>query len=284
MTIAVAIFAHNEEKRIKAALASLPLHRADCIFHVLVNGSTDSTADIAREFANKHVTVIAHILETGGKARTWNHYIHAVITGAESHYIFMDGDAELTPSAIAALITTLDAFPNANAASGMPMNGRKFAQYQRRLRRDRGIFGDLYALSSNFVRRIKTAGLCLPADLIGDDGLIGAWARCDLRTEKHEDKMRIIPCEAAGFYCEPFSKNIAKSWRMQYKRMVNYSVRHFQNRIISAVMRRDGPTGLPVRMADLYPTWLGQFRARSQPSLWWFDKKALRRMRRSVHS
>ncbi len=42
MTVAVAIFAHQEEKRIATCLGSLPLDRADTLFHVLVNGTTDA--------------------------------------------------------------------------------------------------------------------------------------------------------------------------------------------------------------------------------------------------
>ena len=51
MRIAVGIFAHQEERRIDACLASLPLDRADIIYHVLVNGSTDATAARARAAA-----------------------------------------------------------------------------------------------------------------------------------------------------------------------------------------------------------------------------------------
>ncbi len=277
--ISVAIFAHQEERRIAACLHSLPLHRADIRFHVLVNGSQDGTADIAREISATHPSVIVHDLAEGGKSRTWNHYIHQIISGDESHYIFMDGDATLTPGAIDALCATLDAHPRANAASGMPMNGRNYRDYQKLLRRDRGLFGDLYALSNDFVRRICNRALGLPIDLIGDDGLIATWARCDLLTESHFDTSRIIPCEGAGFYCEPFALRSAAAWRTQYKRMINYSMRHFQNRIIIAIMRDAGPRGLPKSLSSLYPTWLGQMRARSSPVQWWFDHRALRKMR-----
>jgi glycosyltransferase involved in cell wall biosynthesis len=281
--ISVGIFAHNEAHRIAASLHSLPLHREDIRFHLLVNGSSDSTAEIARSIAANHPSLIVHDLPQGGKSRTWNHYIHHLIRSDESHFVFMDGDATLTPNAIDALCASLDSFPMANAASGMPMNGRQHRKYQETLRRDRGLFGDLYALSAGFVQRIRDQGLHLPNDLIGDDGLIGAWARCDLRNEKDEDRMRIVPCEAAGFYCQPFSMQSPAAWRLQYKRMINYSVRHFQNRMISAIMRDNGPyggaAGLPEKMADLYPAWLGQMRARSHPKFWWFDHRALRRMR-----
>src|SRR3546814_11832427 len=40
--------------------------------------------------------------------------------------------------------------------------------------------------------------------------------------------------------------------RMQYRRMINYSVRFYQNRIISEIMGREGVGGLPARMDALY--------------------------------
>src|SRR3546814_1097249 len=48
------------------------------------------------------------------------------------------------------------------------------------LREERGLFGDLYALSGRFVAAIRMKGLRLPEDLIGDDGLVAAWAHTDL--------------------------------------------------------------------------------------------------------
>jgi GT2 family glycosyltransferase len=129
--ISVAIFAHNEARRIAASLSSLPLDRSDVRFHVLVNGSSDATASIARAIAEQHRAIIVHDLKQGGKSRTWNHYVHSIVCGDESHYIFMDGDAEITPGAIDALCAALDANPLAHSASGMPMNGKRHLHYRK---------------------------------------------------------------------------------------------------------------------------------------------------------
>ena len=286
--ISVAIFAHQEERRIALCLNSLPLDRDDIRFHVLVNGSRDRTVELARAIANDHTSVIVHDISKGGKSRTWNSYVHNIIDGGESHYIFMDGDATLTPGAIDALCSTLDANPAAHATSGMPMNGRQHAAYQKSLRHERGLFGDLYALSAAFVMRIRSENIRLPLDLIGDDGLIAALAKCDLHDESKYDTSQIIPCNHAGFYCEPIAAYNPTTWRIQYWRMINYSTRHFQNRIISAILRDTGPAGgskgLPVHMSDLYPRWVPQFRPRSRPVMWWFDRIALRRMRQTIGS
>lgn len=277
MTVAIGIFAHQEERRIRTCLASLPLDRADMLFHVLVNGSTDATAERARGMARNHPQLIVHERAAGGKSRTWNHFIHDVLTGEESAVICMDGDAEIMAGSFDALIEAL-ARPEVNAAAGMPVNGRSVERYRRELHVDGGLFGDLYALSGDFARRIRAQGLRLPDDLIGDDGLVGAWAHTDLGRDADWALSRIAPCDEAGFRCEPVSLASPATWRMQYRRMMNYSVRYFQNRIISDIMANKGPEGLPSRLSVLYPQWLERFAPRSG-LVGWFDRKALERMR-----
>lgn len=278
MTVAVGIFAHQEERRIALCLGSLPLDRADTVFHVLVNGSRDATAVRAREAAGGRANVVVHDIAAGGKARTWNHFVHGLLSGDEEAVIFMDGDAEITSGSVDALAAALAADPGAHAAAGMPVNGRSVERYRQSLRDERGLFGDLYALSGRFVGAIRARGLRLPEDLIGDDGLVAAWAHTGLGRDADWERERVLACEDAGFACEPVSLLRPATLRMQYRRMTNYSVRHFQNRIISDIMGREGVAGLPVRMDALYAQWLPRFSPRSLPA-GWFDRKALAKMR-----
>lgn len=281
MTVAVAIFAHQEEKRIGRCLSSLPLDRADMIFHVLVNGTTDATVARARDVGGDRGNVIVHDIKAGGKARTWNHIVHGLLRGDEDAVIFMDGDAEIVAGSIDALVAQLAAHPDANATAGMPMNGRMAATYQQGLKDEGGLFGDLYALSGRFVAAIRAKGLRLPDDLIGDDGLVAAWAHTDLGSDAHWVHDRVLACDDAGFLCEQVSIARPSSWVMQYKRLINYSVRYFQNRIVSDIMTREGPDGLPARLASLYGDWLPRFRPRAGLT-GWFDRKALARMRSAL--
>ena len=278
MTVAVAIFAHQEEKRIATCLGSLSLDRADTLFHVLVNGTTDATVVRAREAAGGRSNVIVHDIAAGGKSRTWNHLIHDLLNGSEQAVVFLDGDAEIQSGSIDALVADLAAHPHANAAAGMPVNGRMAQTYRRNLRAEGGLFGDLYALSGRFVGAIRTRGLRLPDDLIGDDGLVAAWAHTDLQKDSGWDVTRVIACDGAGFACEQVSLTRPSTWTMQYKRLINYSVRFYQNRIVSDIMTRQGPDGLPPRLSSLYSDWLPRFRPRGGISAW-FDRKALARMR-----
>ena len=174
MVVAVAIFAHQEERRIAGCLGSLPLDRPDTIFHVLVNGTTDRTVARARAAAAGRPHVIVHDIAAGGKSRTWNHFVHHLLTGTEDTIIFLDGDAQIAPGSIDALVADLAAHPQANAAAGMPVNGREVETYRRNLRIERGIFGDLYALSGRFVAAIRAR---YPELIISIDTWRGAVAR-----------------------------------------------------------------------------------------------------------
>lgn len=278
MTIAAGIFAHQEERRIGLCLASLPLDRADIVFHILVNGSKDATAARAREAAGGRANVVVHDIAAGGKSRTWNHFVHDLLTGEEEAVIFMDGDAEIVAGSIDALVADLAARPDANAAAGMPVNGRSAEAYRQSLRDERGLFGDLYALPGRFVAAIRARGLRLPDDLIGDDGLVAAWAHTGLGCDADWERDRVLACEGAGFRCEAVNMLRPSTLWMQYRRMTNYSVRFFQNRIISGIMASEGVSGLPVRMDALYGEWLPRFAPRPLPA-GWFDRKALKKMR-----
>ena len=281
MSVAVAIFAHQEERRIALCLASIPLDRPDTIFHVLVNGTTDATVDRARAVAGGRPHIIVHDIKQGGKSRTWNHLVHHLLTGDEDAVIFMDGDAEITTGSFDALLAGLAAHPQANAIAGMPMNGRMAQVYREGLRAEGGLFGDLYALSGRFVAAIRARRLRLPDDLIGDDGLVAAWAHTELMDDSHWVYDRVLACEGAGFVAEQVSLARPSSWTMQYKRLINYSVRFYQNRIVSDIMTREGPDGLPARLATLYGQWLPRWRPRPGVT-GWFDRRALAKMRKAA--
>jgi glycosyltransferase involved in cell wall biosynthesis len=278
--ITIAVLAHNEERRIGACLASL-VAVPDAAVHVLVNGSSDRTAEIARAGAAGRPNVAVHEYEEGGKARSWNRFLFDELAAFSPVHVFVDGDAEVAPGSIEALAAALAANPSANAASGLPLNGRNAARYRRQLVEEHGLFGDLYALRGDFLARMKARGIRLPVDLVGDDSLVGALAKTDLEPESAWDDRRIVPCPDAGFFCEPGALRPA-SLRRQYRRMVSYSVRHFQNRIVSQLMREEGPEALPERLAELYPEWLPRFAPR--PLHWWFDRLALARIRRAARA
>ena len=280
--IVVTVLAHQEERRIALCLESLPLADPQVAVHLVVNGSDDKTAEIGRGVARLFPRLTVHELDQGGKSRSWNAFNFDMLPGFGRTHVFVDGDAVVAPGSIAALDAALTGNPHANAASGFPLNGRGAARYAESIAREHGLFGDLYALRGTFLARMKKRAIRLPSDLIGDDGLIGAMAKTDLESEDHWDDERVLPVREAGFYCEPVSLWEPGTMRMQYQRMVNYSVRHLQNRLISRIMRGEGPAGLPERMAALYAANREMLKPRSRLPEAWFDRRAIARMMRAV--
>lgn len=280
--ICIGILAHNEESRIAKCMNSLPLGGPNIAIYVIVNGATDRTATIARNIAAQHHNIAVHNLPEGGKSRSWNRFIFDLLPRPYRYHIFVDGDAEIQPGSVDAMVDRLKAADKPNAVSGMPVNGRKAALYQQGMRAEHGMFGDLYGLSGAFLERMKAAGIRLPLDLVGDDGLICAMAKTDLGNEDDWQDRRVAVCEGAGFLCEPVNWLYPASWRLQYRRMINYSVRHFQNAILANIMRGAGPAALPVTLASLYAAELPRCQPRMSLPEFWFDRIALKRMAKTA--
>lgn len=272
-SICVIVLAHNEEERIAACLDSLPRGMADGEIHVVVNGSRDRTAEIASGFAG----VTVHDWQQGGKARSWNRIMLDTPGIDAGAYVFVDGDARILPGSIEALARAVSQ-PGINAAAGLPANGRRAPQYRRSIIAQHGMFGDLYALSGEFVERMRNARIRLPEDVIGDDSLIGAMAKTDLACETNWRDDRVATCQDAQFLCDPVRLSVP-SLQLQARRMKNYSLRHFQNAMIRTIMRSTGPVGLPDRLDSLYSAYLPRFTPRRDPRYWLFDYQALAQMR-----
>jgi glycosyltransferase involved in cell wall biosynthesis len=203
--ITIAILAYQEEKRIVRCLESLPLGQAAVHVHVVVNGSNDNTADKARDVASRFATVSVHDFAQAGKSRSWNRFVFDTLTAFSPVHIFVDGDSYFAPGSVQALVGALTRDTNANAAAGMPLNGRSVDKYRYEMKRVRGMFGDLYALRGTFLASMKAQYIRLPEDLVGDDSLLGSLAKTNLGHLDQWDDKRIIVCEDAGFYCDGFS-------------------------------------------------------------------------------
>lgn len=280
--VCVAVLIHNEERRLAACLDSLPLGDPYFAVHAVINGSTDGSLAIAQGYATRYSNLTVHQYQQGGKSRSWNRFLFVDLPTFHNTHIFVDGDAVIVPGSLQALEAMLAHNPRCNAVAALPGNGRQAEYYRTQMQKSHGIFGDLYALRGDFLTRMKAHSIRLPDDLIGDDGLIGALAKTDLDNENHWDETRLLPVLDAAFLCEPVSLVSPHTWRMQYKRMINYSVRHFQNRIISDIMRGAGPKALPRDLAALYPAYLSSFSPRKGLAARWFDRIALQRMARQA--
>src|SRR3546814_4688743 len=132
----------------------------------------------------------------------------------------MDGEAGIKTGSMDAWAATGAMQPQANAASGRPRSGRNHLAYQAELRKERGLFGGLYAVRGDFLRRMHERNIRLPEDLIGDDGLIGALAATDLRgdayrSEEHTSELQSLMRISYAVFCLKKKKNNSHNKRQE---------------------------------------------------------------------
>jgi glycosyltransferase involved in cell wall biosynthesis len=278
----ICIFAHNEEREIEECLDCLVSETAgmNAEVHIIVNGSTDRMAEIARHYASDKPIFHVHDLAEGDKANAWNYFVYEA-SGEAEVYVFHDGDCQMRPGAVEALSADLRNRGDANVASGFPATGRSKERWCRDLAQNHDLPGNLYALSGDFIQRLKKSNLRFPYGLFGEDGFIGVVAQWDLDPTIEGVKERVVPCPDAEFTFNPMSLFSWWSWRLFYKRLIRYSIRRYQILMMKEPLKTEGIASLKPHVRDLYRERLHlcelKWRGLVLTNIDWI---ALRRMRR----
>ncbi len=249
----VAVFAHNEARNIVGCLDSLQAASAHPIAcHVLANACRDRTEELVRDYAARHANVHLVSIELGDKANAWNVFVHEVAPRDAAHYFFIDGDVRATPGSLDALAQALARQPQANGASALPCSGRGVAAFRRDMLKDNGVAGNLYGLRGDFVERIRHQAIRMPVGTIGEDALMGAMLKWDLRGDTRWDDGKVVVAEAAGFEFDSVSPWLPREWKKYFRRRVRYSVRGYQNKMLGRAIQPAGFEALPQHVRGLY--------------------------------
>ena len=264
--ISVAVMAHNEEESILRALGSVLAQAGfgpeDRIV-VLENGSTDRTVERVEAFARDEPRVALRRIDRPDKANAWNAYVRAETeTGsgagpaadrADALHVFMDGDVEMRPGALAALVQAAAENPDALAVSAVPHGGRTAPAWRARLLANHGLAGNLYALPDSTLRRIRAEEWLLPYGLIGDDTFLLWILKRRLDPLGAPDMGAIVPSAAAGFAYESIPRDtLAGLWSL-YRRQRTYALRDLQLKLLIDHLRAAPGRRPPERIRDLYP-------------------------------
>ena len=281
----VCIFAHNEEKRIADCIAALPVDNPAIKFFVIENGSSDQTSEVARRAFGTRENCHVLCAPSGGKARAWNYFVHERAPRQAGCYVFTDGDCRIAPGSIEALASALAGTGEAssahpNAACAAPRTGRSADRYRIETARRRAVFGGLYALSGDFVRRLIAENRRMPEDLIGDDGLVESWAKTNLGVDRDWNDNRIAYVPDAGFFTEARSAWSPSALSEQFGRMIRYSERRLQNLVVTDHYAGDTADDLPPRLAPLVRARASWSQIRLHPVYFLPDVVALVRTRR----
>jgi glycosyltransferase involved in cell wall biosynthesis len=252
----VAVFAHNEARNIIACLDSLQAaarHPIEC--YVLANACSDRTEDLVRDYAARHPNVHLVSITLGDKSNAWNVFVHETAPSEASHYFFIDGDVRATANALDIMARVLEQHPQANGVSALPQSGRGVAAFQRDMLKDNGVAGNLYGLRGTFVERIRAQAIHMPIGTIGEDALMGAMLKWDLRGDTRWDNSKVVVAQEAGFEFDSVSPWLPREWKKYFRRRVRYSVRGYQNKMLGRAIQPGGFEALPRQVRDLYPQY-----------------------------
>lgn len=279
----VAIFAHNEAENIIACLNSVKREiRSGDECYVLNNGSCDNTEELVSDFSKENEWCNLVSIEIGDKANAWNVFCHQLRVQA-ALFIFLDGDCVVVKNSFDALELCMSNNPSVNAVAGLP------AEYCSQKNREEmlvsgGLAGNLYALSQEFVARIRKEGIFLPIGLIGDDSLVGSLAYWNLNPRNDWDKSKIVNCEDANFAYRRLSLLSFSDVKMYWKRKIRYSLRRYQNIIIGFRLKVGGVSAMPKNIEEIYHDYPSVLRLKWRGVDTWFDFLALRRVAREIES
>jgi glycosyltransferase involved in cell wall biosynthesis len=253
-TWSIAVFAHNEAERIRACLDGLLVQDTvvPARIVVLVNGSTDSTADIVDEYASRHPSVQRVTLAVGDKAAAWNHYVHDLAVDAE-HHVFVDGDVRPLRDALPAIGKAFARHPAANAVGAVPACGRNRVGWSQRMVAHGRLAGGLYALRGEMVDELRQHATRLPLGLIGDDLFVSCLAKAmpDPRG-MYQPSPRLVIAPDARFAFDSLSLARPGDWLTYLRRLVRYRVRDHQLSLLLNRLAHEPHRGIPLDMATLY--------------------------------
>jgi glycosyltransferase involved in cell wall biosynthesis len=250
---AVAVFAHNEERRIGRCLESLTWAARDpstIQIKILINGSTDRTEQIVRAWAATHSNVEPIVIELGDKANAWNTYVYGGIAFDRNHY-FLDGDCWLPPFALDVLEEEF-AKTSALCIAPLPFN---VSDSLRAFLTERSLpCGTLYGLSGEFLRRVVAEGIHMPVGFIGDDNLVASLVKSNLNDRFEDfDHQRVHVVDRVG----PVTHRppLAEAIRLQRRRLRRYALRSVQRELLNIHVRKYGLRKLPATAKELYRLW-----------------------------
>ena len=279
----VVIFGMNEAPTIAGCLASVEENAAGRRVHVtvLLNGTTDDSAEVLRAHHPRGVTLAVQGIAKADKANAINQYVHAIRPRARLHFL-MDAYVTLRPGALAALEAALDARPGIRAASGLPRTGRSAAWFRAQVLEGGRLNGNVAAVREEFLDRMAAGGLRLPLHTYRVDGLLGSMVAHDLdalgRAYQHE---AMIGVEGSGYDIRPLSALRWRDIRRQFRREINQARGMLEFAAIKSVIYAGNYAALPADADDMLRDWLASHRlAPEQLRERLFRPLALRRLRR----
>ncbi len=259
----VAVFAHNEERHIARCLESLTWATREpgrIQVKVLINGSTDQTEKIVREWAESHPNVEPVVIPVGDKANAWNTYVYSGLSFDRNHY-FLDGDCWLPPCTLEVLEEEF-AVDSPSCVAPLPFN---VSNSLREFLIGRSLpCGTMYGLSGDFLRRLTADHIRMPVGFIGDDNLVASLVKSDLDDrfgDFQHSRVRIV--DRIGPVANRPSPMSREARRLMRRRLRRYALRRVQRELLNAHIQESGVRSLPATAKELSRHW-------RKPGIGWY--------------
>jgi hypothetical protein len=291
-TWSIAIFARNEQARIKECLIALADACVGVRVHVtlLVNGTTDRTCETAKTVLPAlGMDFVIYEIEAACKSHAINLFVHELRPPA-SLYFFVDAATFVERGALRALATALRDNPAMLAASGLPRNGRS-AEVMRRgvaeitqdgAQLDSRLFGQMFAVKAQCLDELRRRGRRLPIGLYRGDGLFAGFLCRETNGVAHEAPInRVLTVPGAQWRIRPVSLFRAPDVRRGLERLVRQARGRLENQAWNPILWQGGGFGALPRFADdMILDWLKTHTPAAQTGLKrLFTRIALHRIR-----
>ncbi|MBT8471024.1 MAG: glycosyltransferase family 2 protein, partial [Marinicaulis sp.] len=237
MSVSICIFAHNEERLLANCFnaAVNAAHGLDHEIHILENGSTDGTANVADTLASANPYTTVHHISMADKAGAWNDYVFRLAPTADTH-VFCDGDIMASEGSIAALHGALQKNRTAYGAAALPASGRSQREWAKLLLTKNYLSGNLYALSNRALETFRDKEIYFPVGAKGEDGLISYILLTDFAGGTNDiHRENIVVVDDATFEFESLALNARDLWLFD-RRLKRYSERHIQKQILYSIL------------------------------------------------
>ncbi len=258
----VAVFCRNEAPYIADCLRCLAQAIAghNAMVTLIVNGSTDDSANLAREAAQRHgLTASVYGIAHGDKANAINQFIYNIRESARL-YFFVDGYTRVSATAFRAMDACLTQRPHVVAATGVAANGRTMRLATPATLASGGrLHGQLHGLRCDFLDRMVGRGIRVPIGLYYGDGLVGSMAMHDLDSLNIEwDTTRIAGLADASYEIPTLSLFRLRDLRRQFNRKIRQMRGRLENAAIREIIYKSGYEGLPEYSDDMIQAFLAE--------------------------
>jgi hypothetical protein len=144
------------------------------------------------------------------------------------------------------MLARLKACQTCNAVAGLPMSGRNRQEYVRMVIEDNSLFGNLYALKTEFLDRVRSMDFRLPRGLSWIDACLSSLVNRDLQDGPDWLPGKVTHDPAAGYRFDSLSPFRLKDFRIYKNRRVRYALGRRQVQQLLALPFSEWPADLEV--------------------------------------